>query len=92
LHDEFKAEQLSQLQNIPENASNMYFSEKTFSFAESDLTSKVIRYTTSNPIKQEGLKTWFSELNHDREKNLLTGYLNLGVSVANLYNAKLSFE
>jgi len=38
------------------------------------------------------MKTWFSDLNLDKDANLLTGYLNLGVAVEQLYNAKLSFE
>lgn len=92
VHDKFNAEGLENLQGVPENASDLYFSVKDFAFENDEMKDKVIQYTTSNPIKREGLKTWFSELNLDKEKNLLTGYLNLGVSVENLYNAKLSFE
>ena len=92
LHDEFKPDALSSLEGVPENASNLYFSEHNFTLSDSGLKGKVIHYSNSNPIKQEGMKTWFSDLNWDKENNLLTGYLNLGVSVANLYNAKLSFE
>jgi hypothetical protein len=92
LHDELKPVVFSSLEGVPENASNMYFSEKNYTLSDAGLEGKVIQYKTSNPIKQEGIKTWFSDLNWDKENNLLTGYLNLGVSVANLYNAKLSFE
>ncbi|MBI1287184.1 MAG: hypothetical protein GC178_06350 [Flavobacteriales bacterium] len=92
IHDLFNAEGLTTLENVPGSASDMYFLEKNFSLDEAGLTGKVIRYTTSNPIRKEGMKTWFSHLNWDKERNLLTGYLNLGVSVMELYNAKLSFE
>ncbi|MCB9205134.1 MAG: hypothetical protein H6603_09190 [Flavobacteriales bacterium] len=92
LHDEFRSDAFSSLEDVPENASNLYFSERNYTFSDAGLSGKLIRYTTSNPIKQEGMKTWFSDLNWDKENNLLTGYLNIGVSVANLYNAKLSFE
>jgi hypothetical protein len=92
LHDEFRSDALSSLEGVPENASNLYFSERNYAFSDAGLNGKVIQYTTSNPIKQEGMKTWFSDLNWDKENNLLTGYLNIGASVANLYNAKLSFE
>ncbi|MFM1876392.1 MAG: hypothetical protein RL266_2129 [Bacteroidota bacterium] len=92
LHDMFNAEWLSKLQGIPETASDLYFWEKTFTFTDVGLKGKVIRYSTSNPIRREGMKTWFSDLNWDKENKLLTGYLNLGVSVENVYAAKLSFE
>lgn len=92
LHDMFNAEWLSKLQGIPETASDLYFSEKTLTFTDAGLKGKVIRYSTSNPIRREGMKTWFSNLNWDKEKGLLTGYLNLGVSVENVYGAKVSFE
>jgi hypothetical protein len=77
---------------VPENASDLYFSEKNFTFENSELNEKVVQFTTSNPIQREGLKTWFSDLNLDKDANLLTGYLNIGVSVEKLYNAKISFE
>ncbi len=92
VHDLFNSEGLAKLEGVPENASNLYFSEKNFGFENADLNGKMIQYITSNPIRQEGLKTWFSDLNLDKEANLLTGYLNIGVSVDQLYNAKVSFE
>lgn len=92
VHDLFNGDGLNRLENLPETASGLYFSEKDFIFNDAGLSGKIIRYTTSNPIRQEGLKTWFSDLNWDKDKNLLTGYLNLGVSVMELYNAKVSFD
>jgi hypothetical protein len=92
VHDLFAGEAISRLESVPEGASNLYFSEKSYTFQDKSLKGKAIRFTTSNPIRQEGLKTWFSELNLDKDKNLLTGYLNLGVAVNELYNAKISFE
>lgn len=92
VHDLFKKEGLAKLADIPADAMDLYFSEKDFTFADGGPQGKVIQFTASNPIKQEGLKTWFSDLNWDKQNNLLTGYLNLGISVGILYNAKLSFE
>jgi len=92
VHDLFNAEGLGRLEGVPENASNLYFSNKNFSFENAELSNKVVHFTTSNPIRKEGLKTWFSELNFDMDDNLLSGYLNIGVSVDQLYNAKISFE
>ena len=91
VHDLFNAEAFSQLTEIPEATNDLYFSEKNIRF-EGELNDKVIQFKTSNPIKAEGIKYWFSDLNLDKEKNLLSGYLNLGVSVDELYNAKISFE
>ena len=92
VHDLFNAEGLTRLEGVPENASDLYFSKKDFTFSDEELKGKVIQYNTSNPIRKEGLKTWFSDLNLDKDSNLLSGYLNIGVSVDQLYNAKISFE
>jgi hypothetical protein len=92
VHDLFNSEGITRLEGVPENASDLYFSEKNFTFENSELNEKVVQFTTSNPIQREGLKTWFSDLNLDKDANLLTGYLNIGVSVEKLYNAKISFE
>ncbi|MCB9186666.1 MAG: hypothetical protein H6601_07960 [Flavobacteriales bacterium] len=92
LHDTFKPEALSRLEGVPQSASDLNFTQRYFTIDNGDTRGKTIVFRTSNPIGGEALKTWFSELNLDKENNLLSGYLNLGVSVANLYNAKLSFE
>ena len=92
VHDLFNSEGIQRLEGVPENASDLYFSEKNFTFDTDGLEGKVIRYQTSNPIRQEGMKTWFSDLNADWDNNLLTGYLNIGVSVGELYNAKLTVD
>ena len=92
VHDLFNSEGLNDLSGIPQNASNLYFSEKNFSFENGELNGKNIRFELSYPIKQEGMKTWFSDLNLDKDANLLTGYLNLGISVEQLYNAKLTID
>ena len=92
VHDLFNAEGLTKLEGVPETASNLYFSEKNFTFDTDGLEGKVIHYQTSYPIKQEGMKTWFSDLNADWDNNLLTGYLNVGISVSELYNANLTIE
>jgi hypothetical protein len=92
VHDLFNAEGIARLEVVPESASDLYFSEKNFTFESPELNEKVVQFTTSNPIQREGLKTWFSDLNLDKGANLLWGYLNIGVSVDQLYNAKVSFE
>lgn len=92
VYDTFDANAIYNLKSIPENASDLNFSRRFFTFSETAASGKVIMFQTSNPIATDALKTWFSELNWDKQNDLVTGYLNLGVSVANLYNAKLSFE
>ncbi|MGB0918105.1 MAG: hypothetical protein ACPGU4_10985 [Flavobacteriales bacterium] len=92
VHDLFNSEGITKLEGVPETATDLYFSEKNFTFDNSELNGKAIHFSLSHPIRQEGMKTWFSELNLDKEANLLTGYLNLGISVDQLYNAKVSFE
>lgn len=92
LHDTFRPETFTRLEGVPQQASDLNFVQRYFTIDNGDLGGKTIVFQTSNPIGGEALKTWFSDLNWDNENNLLSGYLNLGVSVANLYNAKLSFE
>ena len=91
VHDMFNMEGFAKLASVPANAQNLYFSEKIIAL-DGDLKGKVIRFRTSNPIRSEAIRYWFSEMNLDRENNLFSGYLNLGVSVNQLYNAKVSFE
>lgn len=92
IHDTFRPDEIERLESLPENASELNFSKRFYGFDDDALSGKVIMFQTSNPIATEALRTWFSDLNWDKDKNLLTGYLNFGVSVANLYNAKLSFD
>jgi hypothetical protein len=92
IHDIFNSSGISELKSVPEYASDLQFSERSFRFDEPGLASKVIVYHTSNPIRQQGIKTWISDINWDRDRNLLTGYLNVGVSVMTLYNAKITVE
>ena len=92
LHDAFNTDAIETLQGVPKTAIKIDFLIKHFSLSEDGLDEKIITVRTSNPMSTEALKMWFSELNLDKNNNLLTGYLNLGVSVENLYNAKLIFE
>ena len=91
VHDKFNVEALSRLEGVPSDAQNLYFAEKIIAL-DGELKGKVIHFRTSNPIKVEAIKYWFSDVNFDKQKNLLSGYLNLGISVGQLYNAKVSFE
>jgi len=91
VHSLFNMEGFSKLENVPESAQNLYFSEKIITL-NGELKGKVIHFKMSNPIKAEGIKYWFSSLNHDKDKNLVSGYLSLGISVNKLYNARIDFE
>ncbi len=92
VHDIFNEEDFKKLANMPSTADNLYFSDRKHAFENEELKDKTVLFHTSNPIRTEGLKYWFSKLNVDKEKNLLTGFLNVGVSVEELYNAKVTFE
>ena len=46
----------------------------------------------SQPIKTNGLKYWLSEINFDQELNVISGYLNMAVSVQDLYTTQLIFK
>ena len=92
VHDNLDQEAFLRLEGVPQEAGNMYFSERSFSFDQTGPEGKVIHVSTSNPMRQEGMKMWFSDLNWDKEKSLLTGYMNIAVAVHNTYNTKVTFH
>ena len=92
VHDNFDAEALTRLEQIPEEATDLNFSERYYELLEPGRSKKVIQVSTSNPIRQHGIISWFDNLNWDKENNIISGYVNFGIAVQNAYNAKVSIE
>ncbi len=46
----------------------------------------------TNALLTDGLKYWFSNLNWDEQNHILSGYLNMGVSVKDLYTTRITFK
>ncbi len=88
----FNKEGFSQLKDIPADAMTFDKTEWKFSVAEDALQNISIILKTNAPIIQSEIKFWFSSLNFDREKGLISGKLHLATSVEDLYTAKIRFS
>lgn len=42
-------------------------------------------------LETEALKYWFTDLNYDRQSNILSGYFHFAVSVEDLYTTRITF-
>ncbi len=71
----------------PANAYSFNETVKDHTITISGVGNKIIRVTSSVPIYDEGLKYWLKDLNYDASAKLLTGRLNLAMSVYDIYTA-----
>ncbi len=78
-----------QLANIPADALLFDKTERKFSLDEKD--GRIILKTNS-VITSSAIKFWFSSLNYDTQKNLISGRLHIAVSNDDLYAAKVKFS
>jgi len=86
---------------IDSNVTNMQLPAEKFStkkaiteFAFSE-QSKILlqgKVRFNEPIPTEGLKFWFSDVNADNEKQIISGYLNMAVSAQELYTTRITFS
>jgi hypothetical protein len=51
-----------------------------------------INISFNNALPTEGLKYWFSNVNWDEKSHILSGYLNMGLSVKDVYTARITFR
>lgn len=78
--------------NIPADAMGFDQQEWRFSFEDPAINDVSIILKTNAPIIQNEIKFWFSELNFDVEKLLISGKLHVATSVDDLYTAKVKFS
>lgn len=59
--------------------------------AGSDSSSVDLMLKFDKEIKTDALRFWFTEINFDREKKIISGYLHFATSVLDLYTARITF-
>jgi hypothetical protein len=53
--------------------------------------SKNLTLKFVNPINTQGLSYWFSDLNYDADKGIISGYFNYALCVKDLYSCRILF-
>jgi hypothetical protein len=51
-----------------------------------------VHLTFNSALLTDGLKYWFSNVNWDEQLHILSGYLNMGLSVEDLYTTRITFK
>jgi len=87
----FNKEGFKQLQ-IPAEAVKFDKAEWKFSLEDSGIQDVSIILRTNVLIIQNEIKFWFSNLNLDKEKMLVSGKLHIATSVDDLYTGKVKFS
>jgi hypothetical protein len=87
--NKFEDAELKKL-NVPEKSfgtsKNIFFE-----FIINDSTNIESSLEFSQPVKTEGLKYWFTDLNYDKQNRVLSGYFHLAISVQDLYTTRITF-
>ena len=87
----FENEEFKKL-NVPEINLAPKEPEQILNFIIDDSTSIVSYLHFNQVVKTDGLKYWFTALNYDKQNHVLSGYLNLAVSVEDLYTTRITFN
>jgi hypothetical protein len=89
--NKFQDKELAKL-NLPENSFNPRKKEVDISFTENgvEITSAKVRFNSAMPT--DGLKYWFSDVNFDKQNQVLSGYFHLATSVTDLYTTRITFN
>ena len=88
--DKFENKELEKL-GLPSITLDAKTSEQSAEFVADDSTSFLCKIKFNEPLLTDGLKYWFSDLNLDKENNMLTGYFHLAISVDQLYTTRITF-
>lgn len=87
INDVFYADELAENINVDSTATNFNFRDMTVELKGLD---KNLSITTNREIDSDGIKTWISDVSHDEDQKLITGYLNIALSVRNVYTARVA--
>jgi hypothetical protein len=87
----FSKEGFKQL-NIPADAMGFDKTAWKFLLADAPISDVYIILNINAPISQNEIKFWFSNLNFDQEKLLVSGKLHMAASVEDIYSAKVKFS
>ncbi|HWB63199.1 MAG TPA: hypothetical protein VG603_06815 [Chitinophagales bacterium] len=77
--------------NVPENAFGTWHENQTLLVSDSTGNAFDIDLQFNAALPTNGLKFWLSDLNWDASDRILSGLLNMAVSVEDVYTAKITF-
>lgn len=81
-HDGFK-----RIKGIPEDATNLDFENIVFDIGR---PGNSITIKTNKKLADAAAKLWLSDLNVDEKNGYVSGYMNLAISMENIYTGKIT--
>ncbi len=87
INDKWRPDKFKKIQGIPANALSLDFTETVFGI---DKPGYEIKLRTNKKLENAAAKIWLSDLNVDETNGLITGYVNLAISVENIYTGRIS--
>ena len=85
---EWRPDGFSRIKDIPEGAATLDFERLVFDIGR---PGNSITVKTNQKLPAEAGKFWLSNLNVDEKNGYVTGYVNLAVSIENIYTGRISF-
>ncbi|MGE3826004.1 MAG: hypothetical protein AB7G44_17405, partial [Bacteroidia bacterium] len=85
---EWRPDDFSRIKGIPEGAATLDFETLVFDIGR---PGNSITVKTNQKLPAEAGKFWLSNLNVDEKNGYVTGYVNLAVSIENIYTGRISF-
>ncbi len=86
--DKWRPDGFSRLKTIPQGAITLDFESKTFDIGK---PGNSITIKTNKKLEHAAAKMWLSELNVDEKNGYITGFINLALSVENIYAGRILF-
>lgn len=87
LNDNWRPDGFSRIKGIPENAVGLDFENLVFDIGK---PGNSITIRTNKKLEDAPAKLWLSELNVDEKNGYVTGYINLALSIENIYAGRIS--
>lgn len=85
---EWRPDGLKRIKGIPDGAVTLDFETVVFDVGR---PGNSITIKTNKKLPTEAGKIWLSNLNVDEKNGYITGYVNLAVSIENIYTGRVSF-
>ncbi len=85
---EWRPDGFSRIKGIPDGAVSLDFETLVFDVGR---PGNSITIKTNQKLPAEAGKFWLSNLNVDEKNGYVTGYVNLAVSIENIYTGRISF-
>lgn len=86
--DKWRSDGFHRIKGIPESAVNLDFEKMIFNIGKPENSISVV---TNKKISDAAAKMWLSNLNVDEKNGYTTGYINMAMSIENVYAGRISF-